>query len=71
MHRLHGQQPRAERVVERFQHSRIEIEVAKIILHRADEPDIVVNFFDADRLAGKNRAEVDLFPTQTDPAHNW
>ena len=69
MHRLHGQQPRAER--ERFQHSRIEIEVAKIIIQRADEPDIVVNFFDADRLAGKNRAEVDLFPPQTDPAHNW
>jgi hypothetical protein len=30
------------------------------------EPDVIVNFFDADRLAGKDRAEVNLFAPQTD-----
>jgi hypothetical protein len=33
---------------------------------KADQPDVVVNFFDADSLAGKDRAEVNLFAAQTD-----
>src|SRR2546421_12902792 len=43
------------------------IEVSQIIIHKADEPDVVVNFFDADGLAGKDRAEVNLFVPQADP----
>jgi hypothetical protein len=30
------------------------------------QPDIVMNFLDADRLAGEDGAEVDLFAAQTD-----
>jgi hypothetical protein len=37
-------------------------------IHKADKPDVVVNFFDADRLAGKDRDEVNLFVPQTDAA---
>jgi len=59
---------RAERIFNGFEHSSIEIEVTQIIIHKADEPDIVVNFFDADSLAGKDRAEVDFFVAETDAA---
>ena len=30
------------------------MEVAQIIIHEADKPDIVVHFFDAEGLAGKD-----------------
>src|SRR6266566_7896390 len=42
----------------------IEIEVSQIIIHKADQPNIVVNFFNADRLAGEDGAEVNLFVPQ-------
>jgi hypothetical protein len=38
------------------------------MIHKTDQPNIVVNFFDADGLAGKDGAEVNLFVPQTDPA---
>ena len=31
------------------------------VIHKANQPDIVVNFFDAHSLASKDRAEVDFF----------
>jgi hypothetical protein len=34
------------------------------MIHKAHQPNVIVNFFDADGLAGKNRAEVDPFPPQ-------
>src|SRR6266403_4307560 len=36
--------------------------------HKANQPDVVVNFFDADSLASKDRAEIDFFAAQTDAA---
>jgi hypothetical protein len=39
-----------------------------IVIHKTGKPDIVVNSFDADRMAGKDRAEVNLLVIQTDPA---
>jgi hypothetical protein len=63
-----GEQPGAERVVERFQHTRIEIEVASIIIHKADQPEIVANLFDADRLTGGPQAEsIDGLSAVTSP----
>ncbi|MGH9494065.1 MAG: hypothetical protein ACRD3B_03635, partial [Candidatus Sulfotelmatobacter sp.] len=44
------------------------IEVSQIIIHKADQPNIVVYFFDADGLAGEDRAEIDLFAAQTQAA---
>src|SRR5215510_15205894 len=56
----------AEWIFERFEHSRLQIEVPKIIIHKADQPDVVVHFFDADSLSGRDRAEVDFLLAQTD-----
>ena len=33
---------------------------------KANQPDVVVNFFDADGLTGEDRAEIDFFLAQTD-----
>jgi hypothetical protein len=52
----------------RFQHKRLQIELSQIIIHKAEQPDIVLNFFDADRLAGKDLAEVNFFVPQSDAA---
>ena len=49
-----------------FAHASLKIEVSKIIIHKGNEPDVVVNFFDADGLAGKDRVAVNLFVTETD-----
>ena len=35
-------------------------------MHEADEPDALVDLFDADVLAGEDRAEVDLAPVEAD-----
>jgi hypothetical protein len=48
--------------------TRVSIEVSQIIIHKADQPDVVVYFLDADRLAGKDLAEVNLFVAETDAA---
>jgi len=40
----------------------------QIIIHKADQPDVIVNFLDADRLAGKDGAEVNLFVAQAEAA---
>src|SRR5499433_4130217 len=66
MYRLHRKQFWAEGIFERFEHSRLQIEVSQIIIHKADEPDVVVNLLDADGLTGKALAEVDFFVPQTD-----
>jgi hypothetical protein len=57
-----------DRIFEWFEHPRLQIEVSQIIIHKADQPDVVVHFFDADRLPGKDRAEIDFFLAQTDAA---
>jgi hypothetical protein len=50
--------------------ARLQIEVSQIIIHKADQPDIVMNFFDADRLNGEDGAEVDLFAAEADASAN-
>jgi len=42
----------------------LKIDVTEILIHKAHQPDIVVNFFDADGLAGKDLTEIDFFATQ-------
>ena len=44
------------------------IEVAEIVLHEADEPDLVADLYDADHLAGKYDAQVDFLPVVTNTA---
>ncbi len=38
------------------------------MIHKSDQPDIVVNLFNADSLAGEDLAEVDFRGAQTDSA---
>jgi hypothetical protein len=57
-----------EWVVERFQQPRFKIKISQVVIHKANQPDIIVHFFEADRLAGKDRAEVNFFrPRQIRP----
>ena len=48
----------AEWVVEGFEDPCLQIEVSQVVIHKANQPDIIVHFFDADRLAGEDSAEI-------------
>jgi hypothetical protein len=50
---------RVKRVVEPLQRSLLQVDVAEILIHEADEPNAVVNFLDAERLARKMSSRVD------------
>jgi len=52
--------------LQRFEHPSFQIEIPQIIIHKADQPDVVVHFFDAHRLSGKDLAEIDFLVAQTD-----
>jgi hypothetical protein len=41
------------------------VEVAEIIVHKADQPNLVAHLFDADALAGEDDAEIDLLPIES------
>jgi hypothetical protein len=41
-----------------------EIKVPQIVIHKADQPNSVLHFLDADRLAGEGGAEVNLLVAQ-------
>jgi hypothetical protein len=56
----------AKRVVERLQSSFLQIDVAKIVIHKADQPNTFFDFFDTDRLTCEDRTEIDFFAVQTD-----
>jgi hypothetical protein len=56
-----GRQPRAERVVERLQGFLLQVEVSKITVHEACEPNAVVDFFAAARLSGRDQCPDTLF----------
>ena len=43
-------------------------DITQIVLHKADEPDPVFDFLDADRLAGERGAEIDLFAVEAEAA---
>jgi len=38
------------------------------MFHKAAQPDVVVYFFEADRLSGKDLTDIDFFLAQTDAA---
>jgi len=46
----------------------LQIEVAKIVMHEADEPDAVVDFLDAEALACEHARDVDLLAMQANAA---
>src|SRR5215472_8174148 len=65
-YRRHGLHFWAERIFDRFEHSSLQIKVSQIIIHKAHQPNVVVDFSDADGLTGEDRTEVDFLAAQTD-----
>jgi hypothetical protein len=41
------------------------IDITEIIVHKADQPETVVDFFDAHRLTGERSAEIDFLAENT------
>ena len=56
---------------ERFQDSGLQIEVTQIILHKTDEPDIVVSLVDGDGHVGEDLAEIDFLVTRSIRRYPW
>jgi hypothetical protein len=56
-HRLHFW---PEGVLQGLQSFLLQINIAKIVIHKTDQPDAIFNFLDTDSLAGKGYAQVDL-----------
>jgi hypothetical protein len=50
------------------QSSLLQVEVSEIVAHEADDPNSVVDFFDADALAGEHGRDVNLLAIQADAA---
>ena len=44
------------------------VEVSEIVVHEADEPNVLAHLFDADALAGEDEAEIDFLPIEADAA---
>ena len=42
------------------------VEVSEIIVHEADEPNVLADLFDADALAGEDGTEIDFLPIEAD-----
>jgi hypothetical protein len=59
-YRRHGLHFGPEGVFERLQGFLLQVYIAKIIVHEADEPDAVVYLFDTDSLAGQAGTEIDF-----------
>src|ERR1700676_5230583 len=62
-HRLHFW---AKRIVERLQSFFLQIDVAEIVLHKADQPNTFFDLFDPQGLSCEDRAEINFFAVQTD-----
>src|SRR3981189_3979438 len=56
----------AKRVVERLQSFFLQIDVAEIVLHKADQPNTFFDFFDPQGLSCEDRAEINFFAVQAD-----
>ena len=63
-HRLHFW---PKRVVESLQGFFLQVDVAKIVIHKTNQPNTFFDFFETDSLTSENRAEIDFFAVQTDP----
>jgi hypothetical protein len=51
-----GDNLRAKRVVEGLQRSLLQVDIAEIVVNEAEEPNAIINFFDAERLPRKRNA---------------
>ena len=56
----------SERVLDGFKPAGFVVEVAEIVVHEADQPNLLADLLDADALAGEDGAEIDLLPIEAD-----
>src|SRR6202049_2676060 len=63
-YRRHRLQFWAKRVFERLQSFFLQIDVPKIVFHKADQPNTFFDLLDTDSLTSKDRAEVDFFTVE-------
>jgi hypothetical protein len=49
-----------------LQSSFLQIDVAEIVIHKADQPNTFFDFFDTDSLTSEDRAEIDFFAVKRD-----
>jgi hypothetical protein len=66
--RLWGDRLWAEGIVEGLQGFLLQVEIAKIVVHEADEPNAVIDLLDAEPLTGQDGREVDLLAMQAKPS---
>src|SRR4051794_36991297 len=64
--RHHLQHSRSERIGNGFEPAGLVVEIAEIVIHEGDEPDILAHLFDADLLPSKYDAEIDFLPIEAD-----
>jgi hypothetical protein len=57
-----------EGIIDRFEPACLAVEVAEIIVHKADQPNLIAHLFDADALASEDDAEIDLLAIEADSA---
>ena len=56
----------AERDLDGFEPAGLVVEIAEIVIHEGDEPDILADLFDAHLLPSKYDAEIDFLPIEAD-----
>ena len=67
-HRLHFW---PEGVLQGLQGFFLQINIAQIVIHKTDQPDSVVDFLNADGLAGEGDAEVDFLVVEANASAMW
>ena len=58
-----GNTPGTKRVIEGLQGPLLQIDVAEIIIHETNEPNAIVDFLDAEFLAGQHGGDIDPLAT--------
>jgi hypothetical protein len=49
----------------------LQVDITQIVIHEADEPDAVFDFFDADGLASERLAQIDFLAIRGRVGRNW
>jgi hypothetical protein len=66
--RGHSLHPWTKRIVQGLQSLLLKIDITEIIVHKADQPDTLVDFFDAHSLTCERSAEIDFLSENADPS---
>ena len=59
---------RTEGIIDRFESAGLIVEIAQVVMHEGDEPDVLVDLLDADLLSPKHLTDVNFAALIADPA---